>query len=292
MVSYIASRIIMLVFGTLYPAYNSYKAIKTKNVREYVRWMMYWIVFALFITAELFTDMLLGVWFPFYYEIKIIFMLWLLSPTTKGSSVLYRKFVHPMLSKHEKEIDSYIEQAKESGYDTLIRVSRNSISIAAETMMRTAVTGQNVLAEKLRQYGTEGVDGSDGRLRKAKSWYGGMDSEQNDYQPIDETGQPIHEEEEMEYTDPDAESDKLQDELRENKGKEKRSTRKSPQYSSSTLPRSYNRSSSYTRIYSGGYSNEADLSTNSRSNYESATLPRNYEGRYSTRSSSSRRKDL
>lgn len=26
-----------LVFGTLYPAYSSYKAIKTKNVREYVR---------------------------------------------------------------------------------------------------------------------------------------------------------------------------------------------------------------------------------------------------------------
>lgn len=26
-----------LVFGTLYPAYSSYKAIKTKNVKEYVR---------------------------------------------------------------------------------------------------------------------------------------------------------------------------------------------------------------------------------------------------------------
>lgn len=28
-----------LVFGILYPAYNSYKAIRTKNVKEYVRWM-------------------------------------------------------------------------------------------------------------------------------------------------------------------------------------------------------------------------------------------------------------
>ncbi|CAF93911.1 unnamed protein product, partial [Tetraodon nigroviridis] len=25
-----------LVFGTLYPAYYSYKAVKTKNVKEYV----------------------------------------------------------------------------------------------------------------------------------------------------------------------------------------------------------------------------------------------------------------
>lgn len=39
--------------------------------------------------------------FPFYYEFKIVFVLWLLSPATKGSSVLYRKFVHPQLTKRE-----------------------------------------------------------------------------------------------------------------------------------------------------------------------------------------------
>ena len=40
--------------------------------------------------------------FPFYYELKIIFVIWLLSPATKGSSVLYRKFVHPELLKREQ----------------------------------------------------------------------------------------------------------------------------------------------------------------------------------------------
>lgn len=40
--------------------------------------------------------------FPFYYEIKVLLVLWLLSPATKGSSILYRKFVHPMLSRHEQ----------------------------------------------------------------------------------------------------------------------------------------------------------------------------------------------
>lgn len=40
--------------------------------------------------------------FPFYYEIKIILVIWLLSPATKGSSILYRKFVHPMLSSREQ----------------------------------------------------------------------------------------------------------------------------------------------------------------------------------------------
>ncbi|WAR22127.1 REEP2-like protein [Mya arenaria] len=35
MVSAILSRVVILVFGTLYPAYASYKAVKTKNVKEY-----------------------------------------------------------------------------------------------------------------------------------------------------------------------------------------------------------------------------------------------------------------
>lgn len=30
------SQYISLAFGTLYPAYSSYKAVKTKNVKEYV----------------------------------------------------------------------------------------------------------------------------------------------------------------------------------------------------------------------------------------------------------------
>ncbi|XP_074806317.1 uncharacterized protein LOC141986049 [Natator depressus] len=46
MVSWIICRVVVLVFGMLYPAYASYKAVKTKNILEYVRWMMYWIVFA------------------------------------------------------------------------------------------------------------------------------------------------------------------------------------------------------------------------------------------------------
>ena len=44
----------------------------------------------------------LGCRLPFYYELKIAFVVWLLSPYTKGSSVLYRKFVHPTLSSKEK----------------------------------------------------------------------------------------------------------------------------------------------------------------------------------------------
>lgn len=151
MVSWIISRVVVLAFGTLYPAYASYKAVKTKNVKEYVKWMMYWIVFALFSTAETATDLLLS-WFPFYFELKIAFVIWLLSPYTKGSSVLYRKFVHPTLSNKEKEIDEYIAQAKDRSYETMMKFGKRGLNLAANAAVTAATKGQGVLSDKLRSF--------------------------------------------------------------------------------------------------------------------------------------------
>uniref|UniRef100_A0A8D0N8C8 Receptor expression-enhancing protein n=2 Tax=Sus scrofa TaxID=9823 RepID=A0A8D0N8C8_PIG len=164
-----------LIFGTLYPAYSSYKAVKTKNVKEYVKWMMYWIVFAFFTTAETLTDIVLS-WFPFYFELKIAFVIWLLSPYTKGSSVLYRKFVHPTLSNKEKEIDEYITQARDKSYETMMRVGKRGLNLAANAAVTAAAKGQGVLSEKLRSFSMQDLtlirdedalplQGPDGRLR-------------------------------------------------------------------------------------------------------------------------------
>ncbi|KAL2305467.1 hypothetical protein Nmel_007454 [Mimus melanotis] len=126
-----------LIFGTLYPAYYSYKAVKSKDIKEYVKWMMYWIIFALFTTAETFTDIFLC-WFPFYYELKIAFVAWLLSPYTKGSSLLYRKFVHPTLSSKEKEIDDCLIQAKDRSYDALVHFGKRGLNVAATAAVMAA----------------------------------------------------------------------------------------------------------------------------------------------------------
>lgn len=140
-----------LLFGTLYPAYSSYKAVKTKNVKEYVKWMMYWIVFALFTCAETFTDVFLSFWFPFYYEIKIILVLWLLSPATRGSSILYRKFVHPQLTKREKEIDEYLAKAKEQGYHTVVQLGTRGFNYASQMLLQTALKSGGTLVNHLRR---------------------------------------------------------------------------------------------------------------------------------------------
>ncbi|XP_054088829.1 uncharacterized protein LOC105210370 isoform X6 [Zeugodacus cucurbitae] len=133
-----------LSFGTLYPAYASYKAVRTKNVKEYVKWMMYWIVYAFFTCIETFTDIFLS-WFPFYYEVKVIIVLWLLSPATKGSSTLYRKFVHPMLTRREQEIDEYLNQAKERGYSAVLQLGTKGVNYATNVIMQTALKRSKII---------------------------------------------------------------------------------------------------------------------------------------------------
>nr|XP_006121705.1 receptor expression-enhancing protein 2 isoform X6 [Pelodiscus sinensis] len=142
MVSWIISRLVVLIFGTLYPAYSSYKAVKTKNVKEYVKWMMYWIVFAFFTTAETLTDIVLS-WFPFYFELKIAFVIWLLSPYTKGSSVLYRKFVHPTLSNKEKGQGVLSEKLRSFSMQdlTLIRDEDTMHLQSPKAQLRTSTSG-------------------------------------------------------------------------------------------------------------------------------------------------------
>ncbi|XP_062366584.1 receptor expression-enhancing protein 4 [Cinclus cinclus] len=151
MVSWILSRVIELLFGMLYPAYASYKAVKTKNIREYVRWMMYWIVFALFMATETFTDLLIS-WFPFYYEVKMAFVIWLLSPYTRGASLLYRRFVHPMLARKEKDIDAFLVRARERGYETMLRFGKRGLNLAATAAVQAATKGQGALAGRLRSF--------------------------------------------------------------------------------------------------------------------------------------------
>lgn len=212
MVSWLISRSVVLVFGTLYPAYYSYKAVKTKNVKEYVRWMMYWIVYALYTVVETVTDLTLA-WFPLYYELKVAFVIWLLSPYTRGASLIYRKCLHPLLSSREREIDEYIVQAKERSYETMVNFGKQGLSIAATAAVSAAVKGQGAITEKLRslsmhdlsQIGQNDNQGnplypyssqaSNPAMRRAHST-DAADGDEYFYEPEDDEGEPTFSEDE------------------------------------------------------------------------------------------------
>lgn len=157
-----------IVLGTVYPAYASYKAISTKNVREYVKWMMYWIVFAIFTSFESIADIFVGFWLPFYYELKLLCLIWLICPVSRdslGSSVLYRQFVHPTLKSKEKEIDKMIGKIQEQGYNTITKMAVNAISFASSIVLQTVTRAPTMMneimeAQRLQQNALQGSSNS------------------------------------------------------------------------------------------------------------------------------------
>ncbi len=103
--------------------------------------------------------------FPFYYELKLIFLLWLISPVSRGSlgsSILYRNIVHPNILKREEvgsqrdffklerrptfslsapqRIDQMITRAQEQSYVAVVRLGRNALEYLTTMAMQTAMS--------------------------------------------------------------------------------------------------------------------------------------------------------
>ncbi|CAF1109852.1 unnamed protein product [Didymodactylos carnosus] len=148
MVTCVIARCIIVTIGTLYPAYKSYKALMTSDLKAVVNCLRYWIVFAIFIAVETITDIILS-WFPFYYWMKICVVLWMISPA--GSTFIYKRFVQPVLKEREKEIDELLERTKEKGYSTLIELGHKSFRYASTLFLNTAILSQAYLGEHLKR---------------------------------------------------------------------------------------------------------------------------------------------
>jgi len=99
----------LLLIGTVWPAYATYKTVVDPETEEMTRWLMYWLVYAIFTTFEWLLD-IVGAWVPLYFEMKIAFFLWLTMDKFKGASILCKKHLQPLLDyKRMGAIDEQID---------------------------------------------------------------------------------------------------------------------------------------------------------------------------------------
>ena len=96
------------LIGFIYPAYMSFKSIKTKKREDDEQWLIYWIVYSLLSFMELFIGMIFT-WIPFYYHIKLFFLLWLSYDKTRGSQIIYIKYIEPYLNQNENQMDEILK---------------------------------------------------------------------------------------------------------------------------------------------------------------------------------------
>ncbi|KAH8336962.1 hypothetical protein KR059_009299 [Drosophila kikkawai] len=105
-----ASRLVFFIYGTLGPAYHTYKTLNNGD-DEFLAWAKYWIVYAFLITIELVADALLS-WVAIYMPIKMIFMLWIVMTAPTANVWIFDAILHPFLTKRQDQIDQFLNRGK------------------------------------------------------------------------------------------------------------------------------------------------------------------------------------
>lgn len=103
-------QLVSTLVGSLYPAFESFKALELEQEAELRFWLAYWVVYAVVTFLEsLFYYVL--IWIPFYYPMKMCILIWLFMESTRGAGPIYRLIISPFLRKHRVRIDSCLEHA-------------------------------------------------------------------------------------------------------------------------------------------------------------------------------------
>lgn len=134
MTTYLLTQLVWTVFGLGWPAYRSFKAIQAKDFKRLTRLLVYWIVIATFLVIEPILDVFS--WFPFYAQLKLVLILFLLVPEGRGAIYVYKQYLLPFLMENEQKID-----------DTVVDLQTNFRSTVVEIGKQATVQIQNFLIE-------------------------------------------------------------------------------------------------------------------------------------------------
>nr|CAB3489831.1 unnamed protein product [Digitaria exilis] len=83
----------------LYPLYASVQAMETSSKLDDEQWLAYWILYSFITLMEMVLQSLIY-WIPLWYELKLLFMAWLVLPNFRGAAFIYNKFVREQVKKH------------------------------------------------------------------------------------------------------------------------------------------------------------------------------------------------
>jgi receptor expression-enhancing protein 5/6 len=143
--------------GTLYPAFWTMKSIEMRGDDD-KQWLTYWVVFAFFSIIDMFSGFILK-FIPFYFFLKIIFLIWLFMPNSGGAHIIYHLLVVRVFKSFEKNIDhatdKFSEYTKEIIYKGKDYID-NGVSITGAKVMANILGTKKASIEDFI-----GVDNSD-----------------------------------------------------------------------------------------------------------------------------------
>nr|GMD53627.1 HVA22-like protein E [Ipomoea batatas] len=85
----------------LYPLYASVVAIESTSKLDDEQWLAYWILYSFLTLLEMVFQPILQ-WIPIWYDVKLVFVAWLVLPQFRGAAFIYETYVR------EKVIRKYV----------------------------------------------------------------------------------------------------------------------------------------------------------------------------------------
>ncbi|KAJ1644723.1 ER membrane protein DP1/Yop1 [Coemansia asiatica] len=93
----IAAPLLVNLTGFGYAAYATMNAIESPGKEDDAQWLTYWVVYGFLNVLEYFTGFI-TYWVPFYFVFKLVFVIWLMLPSTRGAEQLYNKGLKTMIN--------------------------------------------------------------------------------------------------------------------------------------------------------------------------------------------------
>ena len=87
---------IVNIIGVAYPAFMSFLALESDGLDDDKMWLTYWVCFGVFNIIDQFAGIILSI-IPFYYFLKLGFLVYLFHPSTQGALTVYQSVIRPKI---------------------------------------------------------------------------------------------------------------------------------------------------------------------------------------------------
>ena len=111
----VGSTYITVAIGVAYPVFMSFIALESEGGDDDKQWLTYWVVFGILNIIDNFAGFILS-FIPFYFFLKLCFLIFLMHPSTKGATMVYNTYILPTVQDMEGSIQK-VEQAVADGID-------------------------------------------------------------------------------------------------------------------------------------------------------------------------------
>merc|ERR1712195_240184 len=119
--------VLAMLVGFLYPAFSSFKALESQCTDRQRFWVVYWC----FSTVECFLEPFLY-FVPFYYPIKLVFLVWLFYPQTKGAETIYNTVLKALIKPYVEAVDGGLDAAAAHARDAMNKAGAAASGLVGE----------------------------------------------------------------------------------------------------------------------------------------------------------------